>query len=84
MGTYYSARHNRSVEICFTYAITSSAGLSKRYYYDRAWEVTAHIFGGVEDEVPSAKDIAIGWGYLLTTLFFGPLSYLFLIGEYMV
>ncbi len=67
-----------------TYAITSSAELSKKYYYDRAWEVTADVFGGVEGEVHSAKDIAIGWGYLLTTLFFGPLSYLFLIGEYMV
>ena len=53
---------------------------SSRPYYDRPWEITADIFGGVSRN--QHQRISRGWNYMLTALFFGPVSYFFLIGEY--
>ncbi len=55
---------------------------SSRDYYDRPWEVTADIFGNVTEREHSKKDINRGYWYLGISYLFGPLGYLFLIGEY--
>ncbi|WP_438848863.1 RHS repeat domain-containing protein [Anaerocaecibacter muris] len=65
-----------------TFAITSSAELSNKYYYDRPWEITADILGGVQGRTHSSKNVRKGWGYLAASVVCFPLSYLFLIGEY--
>jgi RHS repeat-associated protein len=49
-------------------------------YYDRPWEITADLLGGVSRS--EHKRIDRGWNYLFTASFFGFASYLFLLGEY--
>ncbi len=55
---------------------------SSRDYYDRPWEVTADVFGGVTNRTHSTQDIIRGYFYLATSTFFGPFGYFFLFGEY--
>ncbi len=61
--------------------ITSMFELSTREYYDRPWEITADLFGGVST-FHNDEDIKRGKGYIVTSLFTGPFSYFYLIGEY--
>ena len=55
---------------------------SNRSYYDRPWEITADIFGGVTTRPHSQKDINRGKWYLAISNLFGPFGYFFLLGEY--
>ncbi len=55
---------------------------SKRSYYDRPWEVTADYYGNVICRTHLNEDIERGKAYFFISIFFGPLSYLFLPGEY--
>ena len=55
---------------------------SNRPYYERPWEITADVFGGVTGRTHSQADINRGYWYLGVSSLFGPLGYFFLIGEY--
>ncbi len=55
---------------------------SKRQYYDRPWEITADILGGVKNRTHSQQDISRGWWYFAVSNIFGPFGYFFLIHEY--
>ncbi len=55
---------------------------SNRSYYDRPWEITADMFGGVTTRPHSQKDINRGKWYLAISNLFGPFGYFFLLGEY--
>ena len=55
---------------------------SSKSYYDRPWEITAYVFGGVTGRVHSQADINRGYWYLGVSSLLGPLGYLFLLGEY--
>ena len=55
---------------------------SDRSYYERPWEITADVFGGVTGRTHSQVDINRGYWYLAVSSLFGPLGYLFLFGEY--
>lgn len=70
-------------------AIPSWREWSNRDYYDRPWEVTADIFGGVSPQSGSdgrnprtTGNSARGLAYLAAAYLYGPFVYLFLIGEY--
>ena len=55
---------------------------SNRSYYDRPWEISADIFGGVSTRTHNQKDINRGYWYLASSSVFGVFSYFFLLGEY--
>ena len=55
---------------------------SKRSYYERPWEITADVFGGVAERTHSQADINIGYWYLVVSSLLGPFGYFFLFGEY--
>lgn len=55
---------------------------SNRPYYERPWEITADVFGGVTGRTHIQADINWGYWYLGVSLLFGPLGYFFLFGEY--
>ena len=55
---------------------------SKRSYYERPWEITADVFGGVTGRTHSQSDVNRGYWYLGVSSLFGLLGYFFLIGEY--
>ena len=55
---------------------------SNRPYYDRPWEITADVFGGVTGRTHSQADINRGYWYLGVSSLFGPFGYFFLFGEY--
>ena len=55
---------------------------STRTYYDRPWEITADILGGVTKRTHLQKDISRGYWYLGVSSLFGLLGYIFLLGEY--
>lgn len=55
---------------------------SKRKYYERPWEITADVFGGVTSRPHSQADINRGYWYLGVSSLLGPLGYFFLFGEY--
>ncbi|MDD2267980.1 MAG: RHS repeat-associated core domain-containing protein [Eubacteriales bacterium] len=48
-------------------------------YYNKPWEVTADILGGVKSRSPNKKDVDRGWWYLAVATLTGPFSYLFLL-----
>lgn len=56
--------------------------LSARSYYNRPWEVTADMFGGVKNRTHTSADLNRGRAYLAIAFFVGPGAYFFLIGEY--
>ena len=62
--------------------LPSWQGWSKRKYYDRPWEITADILGGVEGRPHLQSDINRGYWYLAVSSLFGPFGYFFLLGEY--
>ena len=45
-------------------------------YYDKPWEITADIYGGVESRTHSQDDIDAGFIYLNTSEAIGPLVWL--------
>ena len=47
--------------------------LGRGYYYDKPWEVTADVYGGVQSRNPSAKTVAAGFEYLENGKIGGPL-----------
>ena len=55
---------------------------STRLYYERPWEITADVFGGVTGRTHSQADINRGYWYVGVSSLFAPLGYFFLIGEY--
>ena len=55
---------------------------SSRPYYERPWEITADVFGGVTGRTHSQADINRGYWYLGVSSLFGPFGYFFLFGEY--
>ena len=55
---------------------------SNRSYYERPWEVTADVFGGVTARSHSQENINRGFWYLGVSTFFGAAGYFFLLGEY--
>jgi len=55
---------------------------SKRKYYERPWEITADVLGGVSRSSHTEADIIRGYWYLGVSSLFGPFGYFFLIGEY--
>jgi hypothetical protein len=55
---------------------------SNRPNYDRPWEITADVFGGVTGRTHSQADINRGYWYLGVSSLLGPLGYFFLFGEY--
>ncbi len=64
-----------------TIGLPSALELSKRSYYERPWEITADVFGGVKTRKHNADDIAKGFRYLITSYLFGPLAYSFIADE---
>lgn len=64
------------------YGLPSALEWSTRSYYDRPWEITADIFGGVRGRAHTQDDINRGYWYLGVSSIFGPFGYLFLLGEY--
>ena len=64
-----------------TIALPSYKEWSKKEYHQRPWEITANVFGGYQSNY-SQGDIDRGFQYLLASKYFGPLAFLFLIGEY--
>ena len=55
---------------------------SNRSYYDRPWEITADIFGGVTSRKHNNSDISRGYSYIALSSIFSTLVYTFLPGEY--
>ena len=55
---------------------------SSRLYYERPWEITADILGGVTGRAHSQSDVKRGYWYLVMASLFGPLAYFFLLGEF--
>ena len=55
---------------------------SNRPYYDRPWEITADVFGGVLSRKHDISDIQRGYSYLYFSAIFNTLSYLFLENEF--
>lgn len=55
---------------------------SNRSYYDRPWEITADVFGGVTSRKHNTSDISIGYSYLDISAIFSTLVYSFLPIEY--
>ena len=55
---------------------------STRSYYDRPWEITADLFGGVTSRSHTKEDINRGYWYLGISSLGGPLGYIFLFDEY--
>ena len=55
---------------------------SNRPYYERPWEITADIFGGVSSRKHNNTDIQRGYSYLDVSAMFGTLSYWFLEDEF--
>ena len=55
---------------------------SNRPYYERPWEITADVFGGVTGRTHSQADINRRYWYLGVSSLLGPLGYFFLFGEY--
>jgi hypothetical protein len=55
---------------------------NNRPYYERAWEITADVFGGVTGRTHSQVYINRGYWYLGVSSLLGPLGYFFLFGEY--
>ena len=55
---------------------------SNRPYYERPWEITADIFGGVNRKGHSQANINRGYWYLGVAALFGPFAYFFLFGEF--
>lgn len=45
-------------------------------YYDKPWEITADIYGGVEYRVHSQDDIDAGFTYLDAGIMYGVLAWL--------
>ena len=62
--------------------IPSVFKLGNRNYYDKPWEITADVFGGVTGRVHQKNDINRGYWYMAVSTLFGPFGYLFLLGEY--
>lgn len=62
--------------------LPSALQWSNRSYYDRPWEITADIFGGVTSRKHSNLDISRGYSYLDLSAVFSTLVYAFLPGEY--
>ena len=56
--------------------------LSTQDYYNRPWEITADVFGGVQQRPHTNADIMRGKAYLATAAISGPFAFLFLIGQY--
>ena len=54
---------------------------SNRPYYERPWEITADVFGGVTGRTHSQADINRGYWYLTVSLLFGLFGYFFLLEE---
>jgi hypothetical protein len=50
--------------------------LERRDYYNRPWEVTADMYGGVTRPTHTQADIDRGWRYLWISTLFGPLGYI--------
>ena len=55
---------------------------SSRPYYERPWEITADMFGGVSGRTHSQDNINRGYWYLGVSALLCPVGYLFLFGEY--
>ncbi len=55
---------------------------STRSYYDRPWEITADMFGGVKGKTHTQGDINRGYWYLGVSSLLDPFGYFFLFGEY--
>ena len=51
---------------------------SNSSYYDRPWEITADVFGGVVSRNPCGSDVYIGFKYLQASQDIGPLVWLFI------
>ncbi len=62
--------------------LPSAAEWSNRPYYERPWEVTADLFGGVEERTHTDENTRRGIGYLITSDILGPLGYLYLVEEF--
>lgn len=62
--------------------LPSALEWSNRSYYDRPWEITADIFGGVTSRKHSNSDISRGYSYLDLSALFSTLVYGFLPSEY--
>ena len=46
------------------------------YYYDKPWEVTADVYGGVQSRNPNVATITAGFEYLENSKIWGPLIWL--------
>ena len=57
--------------------IPSAAGMSKREYFYRPWEVFASYFGGDKTYDYTIYDVAGAVGHTVSALFFGPISWIF-------
>ncbi len=55
---------------------------SHRSYYDRPWEITADLLGGVTMRQHLPTDQRRGEAYLAVSAVAGPFGYLFLLGEF--
>ena len=62
--------------------LPSALNWSSRSYYDRPWEVTADVLGGVEGRPHTQENVNRGYWYLAISSLMGPAGYIFLFGEY--
>ena len=47
-------------------------------YYDRPWEITADVYGGVQSRYHSNEDIEAGFSYLKRSMFNGSFVWVFM------
>ena len=60
----------------------SALDLTVCHYYERPWEITADVLGGVLGRSHTQENIETGLWYLAVSSSLGLLGYLFLFGEY--
>lgn len=62
--------------------VPSFGETSHRHYYDRPWEITADLLGGVTEREHSSADCRRGEAYLAVSATLGPVGYFFLCAEF--
>ena len=64
------------IKFALCIGIPSAAEWGEGKYYDKPWEVTADIYGGVQSRQHTKEDIARGFAYLHGSKIVGPLIWL--------
>ena len=64
------------IKFALCIGIPSAAEWGEGEYYDKPWEVTADIYGGVQSRQHTQENIARGFAYLHGSKIVGPLIWL--------